>query len=102
MALGAKEETGIVQACLKWLTSEAVGGDGYHVHGSILQRGGEPDIDGSIPDGKGGHIHFKCEVKVPGQKPDPLQQHRLEQYRLRGYLAFWVVSLEEFKRALGH
>jgi len=95
-----KPETLIVQAILARIFE--LGGDGYHVHGSMLQRAGEPDIDASVPDLRGKHLHIKCEVKVPGEKPSPLQQHRLEEYRKRGYTAFWCTSVEEFERAIGH
>jgi len=57
-----KAETRIVQAMLKYI--HKAGGEGYHVHGSSLQRAGEPDIDGSFPH-NGGWLHLKVEVKTP-------------------------------------
>lgn len=65
-------------------------GDGYHVHGSALQRKGEPDIDGYIIY-KGERIHLKLEVKLPGKKPTPLQIYRLREYAHAGYLV-WVIT----------
>ena len=42
---------------------------------------------------KGGKIAF-CEVKAPGEKPRPLQMHRMEQLRALGFRVY-VVDCEE-------
>lgn len=90
----SKDETRIVRAILKWVASQ--GGDGYHVHGSGMQRRGEPDIDCSVPRRDGSWLHIKCEVKTSGNKPSKQQAARLQDYANRGYLSFWVDSLEGF------
>ena len=92
-----KKETRIVQAILAWMKEN--GGDGYHVHGSSLQRSGEPDIDGNMPCLLGGFMHIKVEVKTPeaGPTPSKLQAHRLAEYKKRGYVTGCVTSVEEFK-----
>lgn len=92
-----KTETAIVRSIIGWIQSN--GGDAWHVHGNPLQRVGEPDIDGWIRMA-GGVVHIKCEVKVPGNKPTPLQYRRLSNYRSAGYMSVWVTSLEEFTAKL--
>ena len=41
-----------------------------------------------------GKVAF-CEVKAPGQKPRPLQVHRMEQLRKMGFKVFVVDGLEQ-------
>ena len=42
----------------------------------------------------GGKVAF-CEVKAPGQKPRPLQVHRMEQLRELGFRVYVVDSIEQ-------
>ena len=42
----------------------------------------------------GGKMAF-CEVKAPGQKPRPLQVHRMEQLRALGFRVYVVDSIEQ-------
>lgn len=42
----------------------------------------------------GGRAAF-CEVKAPGQKPRPLQVHRMEQLRRLGFKVFVIDSTEQ-------
>lgn len=86
-------ETRLVRACIKW--AKAQGGDAYHVHGSAVQRSGEPDIDGWIPR-DGGHVHFKIEAKVGSNQPSKIQLKRLRDYARGGYTTGVCYSLEEF------
>lgn len=88
--MAEKPETKIVRAILNWI--KANGGDGYHVHGSLFQRNGEPDIDAHLPG-----AHIKIEVKTPGKNATKLQAQRLAVYRAAGYLTGVVHSLDEFK-----
>lgn len=87
-----KLERAVVRDILAYL--KANGGDGYHVHGSELQRRGEPDIDGWLPGG----IHLKIECKVWPNKPDPLQEHRLAVYEAAGYAAGVAYSVGDVIR----
>ena len=42
----------------------------------------------------GGKLAF-CEVKAPGQKPRPLQVHRMEQLRDLGFKVFVIDGLDQ-------
>ena len=42
----------------------------------------------------GGRLAF-CEVKAPGQKPRPLQVHRMEQLQALGFRVFVIDGLEQ-------
>ena len=42
----------------------------------------------------GGRLAF-CEVKAPGEKPRPLQEHRMEQLREMGFRVYVVDSVEQ-------
>ncbi|KKN27195.1 hypothetical protein LCGC14_0867150 [marine sediment metagenome] len=83
-------EAAIVREIIKQLKKG--GGDGYHVHGSALQRRGEPDIDGSYPSSNGKWLHLKIEVKTATGAATSLQLYRLEEYRKRGYITGVVRS----------
>ena len=48
----------------------------------------------------GGKAAF-AEVKAPGQKPRPLQVHRMEQLRRLGFKVFVVDSIEEIPKLIG-
>jgi hypothetical protein len=56
---------------------------------------GDPDLYGvwrGVP--------FEIELKIPGESPTLLQQHRLDQWRRAGALTFAVHSLDELTEAL--
>ena len=101
----SKPETKITVACIQWIKD--VGGDAWHVHGSAMQRAGEPDIDGVLPYSRvvkyGAHeapqywIHLKIEVKTATGKPSELQIERLRRYSKMGYCAGIVTSVDELK-----
>ena len=42
----------------------------------------------------GGRLAF-CEVKAPGEKPRPMQVHRMEQLRKLGFRVYVVDSIEK-------
>lgn len=42
----------------------------------------------------GGKVAF-CEVKAPGEKPRPLQMHRMEQLREMGFKVFVIDGVEQ-------
>ncbi len=52
---------------------------------------GVPDRLLLFPDGR---LAF-CEVKAPGEKPRPLQLHRMEQLREMGFRVYVVDSVEQ-------
>lgn len=74
--------------------------DGYHVHGSEMQRGGEPDIDGSVILSSDRWGHLKVEVKTPIGLPTPRQLYRLREYHKRGYVVGIVTSVDEMQQIL--
>ena len=47
----------------------------------------------------GGRVAF-CEVKAPGQKPRPLQVHRMEQLRVLGFPVYVVDSAEGIREMM--
>jgi hypothetical protein len=97
--MAQKQETLITNKILKWIKDN--NGDGFHVHGSMFQRKGEPDIDGWIYYG-GRFWHLKLEVKTAVGKPDDLQIHRLKIYSRAGYIAGIVRSVEDLEALLHH
>lgn len=89
-----KSETAITRACLKWLKDN--GGDGFHVHGSMFQRSGEPDICGEFYSTRlGSWLHLKVEVKTPEGHPSQLQLVRMRAYHKRGYVTGIVTSISD-------
>lgn len=94
--MAEKPETRITEACIDWIKKN--GGDAFHVHGSMFQRKGEPDICGELPtaDGKS-WMHLKVEVKTDTGAPETLQMFRLTRYVMRGYCAGIVTSVAELK-----
>ncbi len=95
--MAQKAETLITNKILKWI--QANNGDGFHVHGSMFQRKGEPDIDGWIYYG-GSWLKLKLEVKTAVGKPDDLQLYRLKVYSRVGYVAGIVRSVEQLQELL--
>lgn len=87
-------ETLIQKKIQKWI--KATGGDSWKVHGSGMQRVGEPDIDGWLPY-EYGHIHLKLEVKTPTGVPSKIQVVRLRKYWKAEYLAAIVTSVQELE-----
>jgi hypothetical protein len=87
--MSAKAETAITRRIIQWIKKQ--GGDAWHVHGSLLQPAGEPDIDGWLPS-EWGNIHLKIEVKTVQGKPTPLQLVKLRKYHKAGYLVGVVTS----------
>ena len=75
------------------------GGDVFKVHGSSMQRAGEPDLCGEIPI-LGEWVHFKIEVKTPTGVPSALQKVRLRRYHMRGYLVGVVTSVADTSRLI--
>ena len=57
---------------------------------------GMPDRMALLP---GGVVCF-IEFKRPGEKPKPLQYHRLSQLRRLGFLAEWTDSYEGFREII--
>ena len=47
----------------------------------------------------GGRIAF-CEVKAPGEKPRPLQVHRMEQLRKMGFRVFVIDGMDQIGRMI--
>ena len=47
----------------------------------------------------GGKVAF-CEVKAPGQKPRPLQVHRMEQLRKMGFRVFVIDGIDQIGRMI--
>lgn len=106
-------ETDLVQACIRWVKdvkedaeiypgifAYKLKGDAYHVHGSAVQRKGEPDIDGAVPflfNGYQYNVHFKIEAKVGKNEASEIQKRRLNRWSELGYTVGVARSLEEFK-----
>ena len=87
-------ETDITQAIIAHI--KKLGGDAYHVHGSSMQRTGEPDIAGWIPDLGGTALHI--EVKTPAGKPTELQAIRLKRYHNSGaFMVGIATSVDDFE-----
>jgi hypothetical protein len=90
-----KPETKLARACMKWVKSQ--GGNSFHVHGSSMQRAGEPDIDGAIAWGDGTYTHFKIELKIKPNVADALQLARLQDWADQGYTTGVAYTLAEFQ-----
>lgn len=97
--MSTKAETKITQDIIAHIKS--LGGDAFHVHGSALQRGGEPDISGEV---QVKHTrlwrHLKVEVKTPEGEPSERQLYRLRHYHDKGYVAGVVTSIRELDELL--
>jgi len=91
--MATKPETRIVEAIIKAV--RLAGGFAIHTPGSIKQAN-QPDIDGSIPGHQGEPIHFKVEVKLPGEQARPAQAAMLDVWRQHGYVVGTVHSVDEF------
>lgn len=91
-----KAETLIVERIMRYLR-RMWEFDGFHVHGNMMQRKGEPDLDGSILWGDE-WFHLKIEVKTESGEPSQIQLIRLREYWRRGYLAGIVTSEDDIDR----
>jgi hypothetical protein len=65
-------------------------------HGSNFGKAGKPDISGCLRGRR-----FELEVKVPGNKPTPIQEAMLRKWNRAGAITGVVTSLEEAKIVLG-
>lgn len=67
--------------------------------GGLALKFVSPNLNG-VPDRlllfPGGRAAF-CEVKAPGQKPRPLQVHRMEQLRKLGFRVYVVDGVEQIR-----
>ncbi len=65
--------------------------------GGLALKFVSPNVNG-VPDRlllfMGGKLAF-CEVKVPGEKPRPLQIHRMEQLRRLGFRVYVIDGVEQ-------
>ena len=87
-------ESTITTAILKWLNAQE-GCEAIKLHISGLQRAGDPDI---VACWRGRALMI--EVKMPGKKPTPLQEHRLAAWAAAGAIVGVVHSLEEAKACI--
>jgi|SRR5689334_419491 len=85
-----KPETRIVDQIMMWVFEQ--GGEVLKLHGSAMQRSGEPDLIGAV-DSK----PFVYEVKLPGEQPREDQIYRLERWARVGFRAGWGTSLKDFE-----
>jgi len=89
-------ERQITERILRWL-EQRPGGHCLKLHGNAFQRKGEPDIL-HVEDGQA----FFFEVKRSAQeKPEPIQAHRLGQWRAAGAVVAVVRSVEDVAAVLG-
>lgn len=96
--MATKSETPITQAVIAHI-KRGYNGDAFHVHGSTLQRGGEPDITGEIKF-DGAWRHLKIEVKTLDGVPSVRQLYRLNHYHKTGYVVGIVTSPLDFEAVL--
>lgn len=90
-----KPETKIVHQIEKWISDN--GGEVLKLHGSAMQRSGEPDLIGGFGIGtKYPNAKFVYEVKLPGETPREDQMFRLSRWRRAGFSVGWGTSLEDF------
>jgi len=59
-------------------------------HGTAFGIAGDPDIFGCV-----NGWHFEIEVKRPGEKPTPLQTHRLIEWRKAGAVTGVATTADE-------
>lgn len=64
-------------------------------HGTAFGTAGDPDLYGTLA-GR----HFELEVKREGNPPTPLQEKRLEEWRVAGAMAGVVHSVQEARDVL--
>lgn len=64
----------------------------YTIKVITANHAGVPDIQACL---QGKWISIEC--KVPGQQPEPLQFHHLNQIQKAGGLATWATSVDQIK-----
>lgn len=89
--MAIKPETRRTRDIIEYIKT-TLDGDAYHVHGSIMQRSGEPDISGEVCI-NGVWLHLKLEVKTPSGTPSKLQLERLRRYHRAGYVTGIITSI---------
>lgn len=89
--MSQKPETKIVKTIEAHILEN--GGEVLKLHGSAMQRSGEPDLIGSYM-----LTPFVYEVKLPGETPREDQLYRLQRWRRQGFAAGWGTSLTDFIR----
>lgn len=103
--MSQKPETKIVNDIIEWI--EKHDGNAFHVHGSPMQRQGEPDIIGVMPvmvhrsdinANATVFISLGFEVKQPGETAETIQFYRLTQWSKNRWCAGVVHSVEEAER----
>ena len=87
-----KPETRICQDIIRWVRTH--NGFAIHFPGSTYQKN-QPDVDGGMIVA-GGFIHFKVEVKLPGEEARPAQLAMLDVWSKLGYVTGVVHNLTEF------
>lgn len=90
--MATKPETLLRTRIIKRLVKERPGFWAV-IHGSAMQMSGLPDIVGCY---RGRFVGL--EVKVPGEKPDPIQSHRLESIIRAGGIAGVIESPDDALR----
>lgn len=101
--MSIKPETKIVDAIQSYV--EFRGGNVLKVHGSSVQRLGEPDLIGGIPApesynkrvGRTVNVPFAIEVKLPGEEARVLQLYRIAKWAKVGFCTGVVHSVGEFE-----
>lgn len=92
-----KPETKIVKQIEKWIFEQ--GGEVLKLHGSVMQRSGEPDLIGGFGIGTNyAGVHFVYEVKLPDEEPRDDQIYRLDRWARAYFTAGWGTSLTDFIR----
>ena len=91
--MAKKPETIICERIIHSIRS--AGGFAIHVPGSIKQAN-QPDLDGSVFDDVGQPVHFKIEVKQPGEEARKAQQAMMNVWAHHGYLTGTVSDVTEF------
>ena len=91
-------EAKLLAACVKELKLLKAGGRRVwwvKLHGSAMMTRGLPDLYVLI-EGRSLWI----ELKAPGNRPSPLQWHRIGEIQDAGGESYWCDTLENFKRLL--
>ena len=100
--MSQKPETAIVDRIQEFIRQHH--GEALKVHGSAMQRSGEPDLIGGFAvvgeTSKYAGINFVYEVKLPNEKPRADQIYRLKRWARLGYAAGWGTSVDDFRSFL--
>lgn len=95
--MAKQPESKVVNAITQYVSE--CGGYSFKIHGGPFQRSGEPDLLGWLPT-EDGPIPFAVEVKLPGERPRPLQNYRLRQWAKGGFAAGFATSVEDFQKII--